>query len=133
MSEPASDLEAVEVLRRGREALLAELGKVVVGQRDVLELILTALFCEGHSLIVGVPGLAKTLLIQSLAQSLGLDFSRIQFTPDLMPADITGTDILEEDRASGPRIKRKLRWPLARSSSRMSVPVMSAGIRSGVN
>src|SRR5207237_2814882 len=85
------------------QALQNEIGKVIVGQEEVISAALYALFCRGHCLLVGVPGLAKTLLVHALARSLELTFSRIQFTPDLMPSDITGTEILEEDTATGHR------------------------------
>ena len=80
------------------QRLRAEIGKVIVGQDEVVDSVLTAIFCNGHALLVGVPGLAKTLLVRTIAESLDLSFSRIQFTPDLMPSDITGTEILGEDR-----------------------------------
>ena len=99
----ASDLQAVERLKVARERIVGELRKVIVGQDEVVDQLLTALFANGHVLLVGVPGLAKTLLISSLARVLDLKFSRIQFTPDLMPADITGTDIIQEDTATGKR------------------------------
>src|SRR5258705_2044390 len=89
------DLKAIERLREANRSIQAELGKAIVGQNDVIEGLLTALFGNGHVLLVGVPGLAKTLLIRSLARALDLSFSRIQFTPDLMPSDITGTEVLE--------------------------------------
>src|SRR5579862_4594282 len=89
-------------MNRGRKAIIAELGKRIIGQSDVIELVLLTLFVGGNSLIVGVPGLAKTLLIATLAKVLELKFNRIQFTPDLMPSDITGTDIIQED-ATGRR------------------------------
>jgi MoxR-like ATPase len=108
----ASDLQAVERLRAARERILAEIHKVIVGQDEVVEQLLTALFANGHVLLVGVPGLAKTLLISSLARVLDLRFSRIQFTPDLMPSDITGTDILEEDHATGRRAMRFIQGPV---------------------
>ncbi len=92
--------------------LLKGIGRVVVGQRHVVELMLTALFSDGHCLFVGVPGLAKTLLVQTLAETVGVDFSRIQFTPDLMPSDITGTEVLEEDKATGQRTLRFVRGPV---------------------
>lgn len=95
-SAPPSDREAVERLIAGRARIESELGKVIIGQRDVIEQILIALFASGHCLITGAPGLAKTLLVKSIAQIFHLDFRRIQFTPDLMPADITGTEILQE-------------------------------------
>ena len=91
------DLQAVEKLNQAREDILREVRKVIVGQDKVIEHLLTALFADGHCLLVGVPGLAKTLLIRTLARVLDLDFSRIQFTPDLMPSDITGTEILDEE------------------------------------
>jgi MoxR-like ATPase len=108
----ASDLQAVERLKAARERILAELRKVIVGQDEVVDQLLTALFANGHVLLVGVPGLAKTLLISSLARVLDLRFSRIQFTPDLMPTDITGTDIIEEDHATGKRSFRFIRGPV---------------------
>jgi MoxR-like ATPase len=107
-----SDLQAVETLKAAREKILTELRKVIVGQDEVVDQLLTALFANGHVLLVGVPGLAKTLLISSLARVLDLKFSRIQFTPDLMPSDITGTDVLEEDQATGRRHVRFIRGPV---------------------
>jgi MoxR-like ATPase len=109
--DTASDLQAVQQLKAARERILAELRKVIVGQDAVIDQLLTALFANGHVLLVGVPGLAKTLLISSLARVLDLKFSRIQFTPDLMPSDITGTDILEQD-ASGKRVIRFIHGPV---------------------
>jgi MoxR-like ATPase len=108
----ASDLQAVERLKSAREKILGELRKVIVGQDEVVDQLLTALFANGHVLLVGVPGLAKTLLISSLARVLDLRFSRIQFTPDLMPSDITGTDIIEEDHATGKRSFRFIHGPV---------------------
>ncbi len=108
----ASDLQAVERLKVARERILGELRKVIVGQDEVVDQLLTALFANGHVLLVGVPGLAKTLLISSLARVLDLRFSRIQFTPDLMPSDITGTDIIEEDHATGKRSFRFIHGPV---------------------
>jgi MoxR-like ATPase len=108
----ASDLKAVEQLESARERILGELRKVIVGQDEVVEQLLTALFANGHVLLVGVPGLAKTLLISSLARVLDLKFNRIQFTPDLMPSDITGTDILEEDQTTGKRVIRFIHGPV---------------------
>ena len=107
-----SDLKAVEALKLARERIVAELRKVIVGQDQVVEQLLTALFANGHVLLVGVPGLAKTLLISSLARVLDLKFSRIQFTPDLMPSDITGTDVIEEDSATGKRVIRFIQGPV---------------------
>jgi MoxR-like ATPase len=107
-----SDLKAVEQLKQARERILGELRKVIVGQDQVVEQLLTALFANGHVLLVGVPGLAKTLLVSSLARVLDLKFNRIQFTPDLMPSDITGTDILEEEHATGKRSFRFIQGPV---------------------
>jgi MoxR-like ATPase len=106
------DLKAVEALARARSAVLEQIDKRVVGQREVVDHLLVALFSKGHCLFVGVPGLAKTLLISTLAEVLALSFNRVQFTPDLMPSDITGTDILEEDRSTGRRELRFMKGPL---------------------
>ena len=95
---PRDSLAQVEALGRAKEAILEEVGKIIIGQRDVLGQILTAFFARGHCLLMGVPGLAKTLMVHSLAQTMRLEFKRIQFTPDLMPTDITGTHILQQDR-----------------------------------
>jgi MoxR-like ATPase len=101
--ESSDDLELARRLKVGNDAIIAELRKLIIGQQDVIELALLSLFTGGNSLIVGVPGLAKTLLIHTMAQVLDLKFSRIQFTPDLMPSDITGTEIIQEDAESGRR------------------------------
>jgi MoxR-like ATPase len=106
------DLALLDQLAESRRALESEIGKRVIGQERIVEGLLTALLADGHVLLVGVPGLAKTLLISTLAESLDLAFSRIQFTPDLMPSDITGTEILEEDRATGKRMFRFVRGPI---------------------
>ncbi len=106
------DLADIEAIRRGRKEILREIRKVIVGQDTVIDELLIALFARGHCLLVGVPGLAKTLLINTLAQALDLKFSRIQFTPDLMPSDITGTDILQEDPETGRRHFHFLKGPL---------------------
>ncbi|MCY1019609.1 MULTISPECIES: AAA family ATPase [Pyxidicoccus] len=108
----SDDLRAVEELSQARNEIVAQIEKRVVGQREVVEHLLISLFSRGHCLFVGVPGLAKTLLISTLADVLNLSFNRIQFTPDLMPSDITGTDILEEDRTTGRRTFRFLQGPL---------------------
>ena len=92
----ADDVAAIDELRRGYQQMCAELGKIIVGQQTVIEHLATCLFARGHALLMGVPGLAKTLLIRCLSETMDLSFSRIQFTPDLMPMDITGTDILQE-------------------------------------
>ena len=97
MSSPElDDVAAIEELRKAHEAVLAEMSKAIHGQKDVIEKLMIAIFARGHALLMGVPGLAKTLMVQSLSKTMHLDFSRIQFTPDLMPSDITGTDILQE-------------------------------------
>ena len=101
--ESADDIALADKVNNGRTQIIAELGKRIIGQSEVIELVLQTLFVGGNSLIVGVPGLAKTLIIQTLAQVLDLKFTRIQFTPDLMPSDITGTDIIQEDTATGRR------------------------------
>jgi MoxR-like ATPase len=106
------DVELLERLTSAREALEAEIARRVIGQREIVQGLLTALLADGHALLVGVPGLAKTLLVSTLAQALDLKFSRIQFTPDLMPTDITGTEVLEEDRSTGKRLFRFVRGPV---------------------
>ncbi len=106
------DIELLSRIRRVREAIFDELGKVNVGQREMLELLLTCLLCRGHCLLEGVPGLAKTLTISTLARALKLEFRRVQFTPDLMPSDILGTDVLEEDKATGARRFRFIEGPI---------------------
>ena len=94
-----NDQEAVDGLANAYRQLKSEIGKVIVGQDEVVKTVLTSLFSNGHSLLVGVPGLAKTLLISTISEVLDLDFKRIQFTPDLMPSDITGAEILDESRS----------------------------------
>ena len=98
MANFSDDKSALDALRTQHEALLAEVGKVIVGQDAVIREVTTAIFAGGHILLVGVPGLAKTLLVNTVAQALGLSFNRIQFTPDLMPSDIVGAEILDESR-----------------------------------
>jgi len=93
-----SDVEAADALRQAYQQISAEIGNVIIGQHDVLKFVLISIFSNGHCLLVGVPGLAKTLLVQTVARVLDLDFKRIQFTPDLMPSDIIGSEILGEDR-----------------------------------
>ena len=106
------EIAEIEEFAAKRDSLLGEIGKVIVGQDRVIEEVLIALFARGHCLLVGVPGLAKTLLISTLSEILHLEFNRIQFTPDLMPSDITGTDILQEDPATGRRAFQFLRGPI---------------------
>jgi MoxR-like ATPase len=108
----AEGMAALRDLSGARERILAEVRKVIIGQDRVIDELLLALFADGHCLLVGVPGLAKTLLISTLARILDLKFSRIQFTPDLMPSDITGTEILEENRATGQRAFRFIHGPV---------------------
>ena len=98
MAKYTSDKEAADALYKAYQDLKSEIGKVIVGQDDVIRLVLTSIFCKGHSLLIGVPGLAKTLLINTISEALHLDFSRIQFTPDLMPSDIIGSETLDEQR-----------------------------------
>ena len=97
MTDEADDIQAVEKLGQARDAIVTELRKTIVGMDDVIDEMMIAIFAQGHCLLVGVPGLAKTLLVSSLAEALSLSFKRIQFTPDLMPSDITGTELLQED------------------------------------
>lgn len=106
------DLAQAQKLHDAREAIREQLGKVIVGQEEVIDDLLICLFSRGHCLLEGVPGLAKTLMISTLAQTLELSFSRVQFTPDLMPADVTGTEIIQEDRATGNRELRFMEGPL---------------------
>jgi len=112
---PTPGDDAMQQIERAREAYASvreEIGKIIVGQTDVIDEVLTAIFCRGHAVVVGVPGLAKTLLISTIARTLSLDFNRIQFTPDLMPSDITGTEVIEEDRATGRRELRFVQGPV---------------------
>jgi MoxR-like ATPase len=109
---PEEDVAQVKEMCRKKAEITAEIKKVIVGQEKVIEEILIALFCRGHCLLVGVPGLAKTLLISTLAGIMELKFNRVQFTPDLMPSDITGTDILEEEAGSKKRSFRFLKGPI---------------------
>lgn len=98
MSNSTGDAKAVDNLKEKYHQLKSEIGKVIVGQDEVIDLLILSIFCKGHSLLVGVPGLAKTLLVNTTAEALGLSFNRIQFTPDLMPSDIVGAEILDENR-----------------------------------
>ncbi|MFQ5866646.1 MAG: AAA family ATPase [bacterium] len=110
--EEKEDLKLVEKLAQGRKSILEQLHKIIVGQDEVIEQLLIALFARGHCLIVGVPGLAKTMLISTIAQIVDLKFQRIQFTPDLMPSDITGTDVIEENISTGKRSFRFIKGPI---------------------
>jgi MoxR-like ATPase len=110
--ENKTDLQLLEKLDDVKSRFFSEIAKSIIGQKDVLNHILIALLCKGHTLIVGVPGLAKTLMIKSMADLLDLSFSRIQFTPDLMPSDITGTEVIEEDQTTGKRSFRFFKGPV---------------------
>ncbi len=109
---PIGDVESVVELKHARDRIAAELGKVIIGQTEVVDQLLIALLSRGHCLLIGVPGLAKTLLVNSLARVLDLKFSRIQFTPDLMPFDITGTEIIEDDVSSGRKVFKFVKGPI---------------------
>ena len=108
----SSQHEAIQKLTEAREKILGQLSQIIVGQHDVIDELLITLFSRGHCLLEGVPGLAKTLMISTLSNTLSLSFSRIQFTPDLMPADITGTETIEENRSTGARERRFLEGPV---------------------
>src|SRR5215203_3112907 len=117
MTEPTTplaegDLDAIRKLRDAFNDIKSQLGRVIVGQDQVIEELLIALFSRGHCILEGVPGLAKTLMISTLAQSLSLKFNRIQFTPDLMPSDITGTEVIEENKSTGGREFKFISGPL---------------------
>ncbi len=107
-----NDLEIIKELKQAHDRIVGEIEKVIVGQRQIIDDLLISLFSQGHCLLIGVPGLAKTLLISTLSRVLNLKFNRIQFTPDLMPSDITGTEILEEDRTTGKKAFRFVRGPV---------------------
>lgn len=110
--EPQSDVKAVQILADARKKIESEIEKVIIGQKKVIEEILICLLSDGHGLIIGVPGLAKTLIVNTLASVLDLSFNRIQFTPDLMPSDITGTEIIEEDSTTNKRAFRFIKGPI---------------------
>jgi MoxR-like ATPase len=109
---PTDDVQAVAALNKSFLRLREEIGKVIIGQHVIVEQLFTALLAQGHCLLVGVPGLAKTLLIKTLAEAIDLKFSRVQFTPDLMPSDITGTEIIEEDHSTGQKAFRFIKGPV---------------------
>jgi MoxR-like ATPase len=109
---PKDPVKAVEAMAVARERMLEEIGKIIVGQQEIIDQVLTAFFARGHCLLMGVPGLAKTLLVNTLSETMKLDFNRIQFTPDLMPTDITGTNILEEDPLTGRRVFKFAKGPI---------------------
>ena len=105
-------IELVENLKNKKEILFSEIGKNIIGQKDIIDYLFISILCRGHVLLEGVPGLAKTLLIKTLSDALELKFNRIQFTPDLMPSDITGTEIIEEDQSTGKRLFRFFKGPI---------------------
>lgn len=108
----ADDVKRVEILHGKFAEMKEQIAKVVIGQDEMIDQVLTAIFARGHALLTGVPGLAKTLLVRTIADVLDLGFKRVQFTPDLMPADITGTDVLDEDRATGQHVFRFVKGPV---------------------
>ncbi|MDB4874695.1 MAG: ATPase associated with various cellular 3 [Gemmatimonadetes bacterium] len=110
--DDSRDVELLDQLARARTALVEQIGRRIVGQHKIVDDLVAALLAGGHVLLVGVPGLAKTLLVQTVAQALDLQFSRVQFTPDLMPSDITGTELLEEDHATGKRFFKFAKGPI---------------------
>lgn len=112
MKENQSDIKQIEELGKAFKEIKKEIGKVIIGQEQIIDELLIALFAKGHCLLIGVPGLAKTLLIRTLSQVLDLRFSRIQFTPDLMPSDITGTEIIEDDRSTGKKDFKFIKGPI---------------------
>src|SRR3954454_15451342 len=107
-----SDIAMLDTLRQAHRRMRAEIGKIIIGQEKVLDQLLMAIFCRGHALLVGVPGLAKTLMVSTLAQALDLSFKRIQFTPDLMPTDITGTEVIQDDPVTRQRMFKFLPGPI---------------------
>jgi len=112
MTTEEKDIQIAGIIRDAYQTIKKEIGRVIIGQDEIVEQLLIALFARGHCLLIGVPGLAKTLLIRTLGEILNLKFSRIQFTPDLMPSDITGTEILEEDRSTGQKVFKFIRGPV---------------------
>src|SRR5437868_7309396 len=114
MNSPAaeSDVKMLESLRSAHTRMRLEIGKIIIGQEAVLDQLLMAIFCRGHALLVGVPGLAKTLMVSTLAQALDMTFKRIQFTPDLMPSDITGTEVIQDDQVTRQRMFKFMPGPI---------------------
>src|SRR5271155_875177 len=109
---PQSDVQMLDKLRQAHKQMRAEIGKIIIGQEAVLDELLMAIFCRSHALLVGVPGLAKTLMVSTLAQALDMSFKRIQFTPDLMPSDITGTEVIQDDPVTRERKFKFLPGPI---------------------
>ena len=112
MSAPENDIAMIEKLRHAHQSLRKEIGKVIIGQDQVLDQLLMAIFCRSHALLMGVPGLAKTLMVSTLSQALDLSFKRIQFTPDLMPSDITGSEVIQDDPVTRQRMFKFLPGPI---------------------
>ncbi len=112
VSIDSSDAKMLESLREAHRQMRSEVGKIIIGQEKVLDQLLMAIFCRGHALLVGVPGLAKTLMVSTLSQALDMSFKRIQFTPDLMPTDITGTEVIQDDPVTRQRMFKFLPGPL---------------------
>ncbi len=112
ISKQTNDLEIVDQLKKAHDLMTSEISKVIIGQQNIIDELLISLLSRGHCLLVGVPGLAKTLLISTLAKVLDLKFSRIQFTPDLMPSDITGTEVIEEDQSTGKKAFKYIKGPV---------------------
>src|SRR3954463_2710698 len=106
---PESDVQILDSLRQAHKQMRREIGKVIIGQEKVLDQLLMAIFCRGHALLMGVPGLAKTLMVSTLSKALDLNFKRIQFTPDLMPTDITGTEVIQDDPVTRQRMFKFLK------------------------
>jgi MoxR-like ATPase len=134
LNQDAAQLQQrVERFHSVRESILSQVREVIVGQDEVLDQVLIALFVGGHCLMTGMPGTAKTLMVRTIAEALGLEFRRIQFTPDLMPSDITGTDIIEEDLATGHEEQRRRSEERERDApaTRRRLPAGPAGIAQG--
>ncbi len=125
MSKPIAwtdaDLARVAHLKDAHDKIIGQIRKAVVGQEQVINELMIVLFAQGHGLLMGVPGLAKTLLVRTLASSLSLQFRRVQFTPDLMPSDITGTEVIQEDKVTGERRFKFLQGPIFTNSHRLIV------------
>src|SRR3989454_12633110 len=112
MNATPSDVQMLESLRSAHQQMRREIGKIIIGQEKVLDELLMAIFCRGHALLKGVPGLAKTLMVSTLSQALDLTFKRIQFTPDLMPSDITGSEVIQDDPVTRERMFKFLPGPI---------------------
>ena len=129
---PMSPEEAVRRVAQAREALVSEVHKVIIGQDEMIEQMLICMFARGHCLTIGVPGLAKTLTVSTIAQALHMKFSRIQFTPDLMPSDITGTEVIQQNQTTGERSFKFLKGPLSFTLEEQTPRGKEKGVRSHV-